>query len=56
MLKFIREEKWEEIVPGQDPVFVVCTVVAEEFMGYDTIVGYILKTDEGYKRVWEWWL
>lgn len=56
MLKFVREEKLEEIVPGQDPVHVVCTVISEGLMGYDTVVGYIVKTDEGYKRLWEWWL
>lgn len=57
MLKFIREEKMEEIVPGQDPVHVVCTVVSEGLMGYDTIVGYIVKTSEGkLEKLWEWWL
>lgn len=62
MLKFIREEKFEVLENGEDsfdekPSHIFSTVVAEGFMGYDTIIGYIVKGEDGkFQRRWEWWL
>jgi len=55
-LMFIRKTEWVEIKEGEPAKLVVSTVVSVGFMGFDTIVGYIVKTPNGYQRIWEEWL